>query len=334
MGCANLFSNLSGGMRMDEYQGKHAELTIDRPEALCRVAHALSSPVRMQIMRALGRRSMNVGELAEALGIPMSTAALGVKTLEEAGIIMAEMQPGARGSMKLCSRRLDSISINLAPADEQCASVITMQMPLGGYSVVGSIAPTCGLANEKTHIGEMDNPASFYLPDRFGAQLIWFRQGYLEYRFSVLELGNIEVEWMEVSFEACSEAPMYRDPWKSDIAVAVNGRRLGVWTSPCDCGGRRGRLTPSWWSELSTQYGFLKTWRVDRTGSYLENIRIGDVGLDDLELYDKDYISVRIGVPPDVQNVGGINLFGEQFGDFEQAIIMRIGYHLRALAQP
>ena len=127
---------------------------------------------------------------------------------------------------------------------------------------------------------------------------------------------------------------MYRDPWKSDIAVSVNGKRLGVWTSPCDCGGRRGRLTPAWWSELSTQYGFLKTWRVDRTGSYLENIHISDVNLDDLGLYEQDHISVRIGVPADAQNVGGINLFGECFGDFEQSIVMRIGYRMRALEQP
>ncbi len=315
---------------MDEFQGKHAELTIDRPDALRRIAHALSSPVRLQIMQALSKRSMNVGELAESLGIPMSTAALAVKTLEDAGVVMSEVQPGVRGSMKLCSRRLDSISINLDPVGEQRISVITLQMPIGGYSVAGGIVPTCGLAGDKTHIGEMDNPASFYLPDRFGAQLIWFRQGYLEYRFSVLEIGAMDVEWMEISFEACSEAPMYRDPWKSDIAVSVNGRRLGVWTCPCDCGGRHGRLTPSWWSELSTQYGFLKTWRVDKAGSYLENIPIGSTTLEDLGMNETDHISVRIEVPQDAQNIGGMNLFGEHFGDFEQPIVLRVGYRMRA----
>ena len=122
---------------------------------------------------------------------------------------------------------------------------------------------------------------------------------------------------------------MYRDPWKSDIFVSVNGRRLGVWTSPCDCGGRHGRLTPEWWSDLSTQYGFLKTWRVNGEGSYLEDARIGDVTLADLSLEDMPYIAVRIGVSPQAQHVGGINLFGERFGDHPQAIILRIGYHMR-----
>ena len=60
---------------MEELQGKHLDLSVDKPELLQRVAHARSSPVRLQIMQALGKRSMNVGELAQTLNIPMSTPA-------------------------------------------------------------------------------------------------------------------------------------------------------------------------------------------------------------------------------------------------------------------
>ncbi len=105
--------------------------------------------------------------------------------------------------------------------------------------------------------------------------------------------------------------------------------RLGVWTSPCDCGGRHGKLTPAWWSDFSTQYGFLKTWRVDNSGSYLENVPVSDVNLKTLRLGDADHISVRIEVPSDAQHVGGINLFGERFGDYAQPIVMRVGYRLK-----
>ena len=121
---------------------------------------------------------------------------------------------------------------------------------------------------------------------------------------------------------------MYRDPWKSDIVVEINGKRLGTWTCPSDCGGRRGLLTPNWWSDTSTQYGFLKNWRVDRSGSYLDNQRLSDVCLDDLELGRQPYIGVRIGVPADAEYVGGLNLFGEQFGDYPQSLVLRIGYRL------
>ena len=314
---------------MTDIQGKHAALSVQRPEEVRRIAHALASGVRLEMVRLLGTRSMNVGELAAALDIPMSTAAQGVKCLEAAGIIRCEAQPGVRGAMKLCSLRLDHVSIALGPPKRPSVSFLTMSMPVGGYSVADGIRPTCGLASEQGHIGDVDVPASFYLTDRFSAQLLWFRQGFLEYRFSVEKLAGIVPEWMEVSFEACSEAPMYRDPWKSDIAVELNGCRLGLWTCPCDCGGRHGSLTPAWWGDLSTQYGFLKTWRVDENGSYLEGDRIGDTRLADLRLGEGDFIRLRIGVPGDAQHVGGINLFGERFGDYPQALVMRIGYHVR-----
>jgi len=314
---------------MSDIQGKHIDLSLAKPDMLYRIAHALASPVRIRIMQALCNQSMNVGELSQALDIPMSTAALAVKTLEEAELITTETQPGARGSMKLCSRKIDTLSVDLGPQEEKEDSVLSMHMQLGGYSSADGICKTCGLAGEKTIIGEMDNPALFYSPDRFGAQLIWFRQGSLEYRFSCEQLEHMDIEWLELSFEACSEAPMYRDPWESDIAVSINGKRLGVWTCPCDCGGRQGRLTPEWWPELSTQYGFLKAWRVTKDGTYLENMRISDVTVDDLQLDGCDHIAVKIAIPEDAQNVGGINLFGEYFGDHPQGLMLCLGYHMR-----
>lgn len=313
---------------MDEIQGKHVDLSLGKPDQLYRLAHALASPVRIRIMQALCSRSMNVGELSETLDIPMSTTALAVKTLEEACIITTETQPGARGAMKLCSRRLDTLFIQLAPEEEE-SNVLAQMIPLGGYSQAEGITPTCGLASMKMIIGEMDVPAMFYSPERFHAQLLWFRQGALEYRFTFPYMDQMEIEWLELSFEACSEAPMYRDPWKSDIAVSINDRRLGIWTCPCDCGGRHGKLTPGWWPALSTQFGFLKTWRVCREGTYLDGVRLSDVTVADLHLREEPCIKARIEVPPDAQNVGGINLFGESFGDYPQAIMVRAGYHLK-----
>ena len=67
---------------------------------------------------------------------------------------------------------------------------------------------------------------------------------------------------------------------------------------------------------------------MDQHGSYLDNQKIGDVRLGDLELEKTPYISVRIGVPADAEYVGGLNLFGEQFGDYPQSLVLRIGYRL------
>ena len=309
-------------------QGKSARLTLEEPEEMARICHALSSPVRVGVLRLLAEESKSVGEIAEAMDLPMSTAALAVQVLQKAGLIITKTQPGNRGTLKLCSRKLDQITMDLVPPGEEQSQSISFAMPIGGYSSAEDIVPTCGLASANNLIGLMDAPAAFYLPGRLNAQLIWLQQGFLEYRFSADSVEYKDIEWLEVSFEACSEAPMYRDPWKSDIAVEINGKRLGIWTSPCDCGGRHGILTPEWWSDTSTQFGFLKIWRVDRSGTYLDNQRIGEMRLEDLRLTESDYISVRIGVPADAEYVGGLNLFGEQFGDYPQNLVLRVGYRL------
>jgi len=308
--------------------GKHARFTLEEPEEMAEVCHALSSPTRVRLLRLLSQESKSVGEIAEEMDMPMSTAALAVQVLQKAGLIITKNQPGARGTLKLCSRKLDEILINLTSPGEAPSRSISFSMPVGGYSSADDIVPTCGLASVNNLIGIMDSPASFYLPDRFSAQLIWLQQGFLEYRFSTESVDYGDIEWLELSFEACSEAPMYRDPWKSDVAVEINGNRLGIWTSPCDCGGRRGILTPEWWSETSTQFGFLKIWRVDETGTYLDNQRISPICLADLKLKEMPYISVRIGIPADAEYIGGLNLFGEAFGDYPQSLILRMGYHL------
>ena len=124
---------------MNDIRGKHMQINIDQDEQLYRAAHALASPVRIRIMRALGERSMNVGELAQKLDIPMSSAALAVKILEEAGMIMSETQPGARGAMKICSRKTDTIAISLMSEETRETNVMTLQMPIGGYSLAENI---------------------------------------------------------------------------------------------------------------------------------------------------------------------------------------------------
>ena len=312
---------------------KHMRLAIEDPERLCQVSRALSNPVRLKILQLLGKKSMlSVNDLADSLDVPVSTVALNIRTLEEAGLIFTENMPGIRGMLKLSTRKIDSLSIDLMPPAANTGSVLTTHLPVGGYSRVGRIKPTCGLAGVNSIIGEDDNPRAFYLQDRFSAQLLWFRQGFVEYMFSILRMDEIEVDWLELSFEACSEAPMYRDPWKSDIRVSINGKALGIWTSPCDCGEHRGRLNPAWWSDLSTQHGFLKTWRVDARGSCLDNMYISGTVLGDLQLSAGDAVTVRIEVPEDAENVGGINLFGEQFGDFPQDIVLQVGYHMKELA--
>ena len=305
--------------------GRHVTLSLDQIEQLCPVAKALSSPVRVRMLSLLGVRAMNVNELAEALSLPVSTAALNVRQLEAVGLIDTEIQPGIRGAMKLCSRRVESVSMSLVPRALEGFSALTIQLPIGGYSLAEHIRAECGMVSEHAWIGDANAPATFYHQDRFKAQMIWFRSGTMEYRFS---LGDVdaELDFIEFSMEISSNAPMYRKDYKSDIEVAVNGCLLGTWVSPGDYGGRRGRLNPPWWSDTASQFGLLKTWRVDASGSRLDGETISGVSLADLALNGREYIALSIGVREDATHVGGLNLFGEKFGDYPQGIVMRVGY--------
>ena len=60
---------------------------------------------------------------------------------------------------------------------------------------------------------------------------------------------------------------------------------------------------------------------------FLRNERISDVTLNDLHLMDADSIRVTLDVPAEREHQAGINLFGNFFGDYSQALNLMIGYH-------
>ena len=159
-------------LRTDE--NKHISLSLSEPDRLCPVAKALSSPVRARMLSLLCTRSMNVNELAEALSLPVSTAALNVRQLEEANLIACEIQPGIRGAMKLCSHRIDSIGIRLAADMRENENTLTIHLPIGSYSTAEHITPQCGMVSDHAWIGDSNTRRTFYHPDRLHAQMLWF----------------------------------------------------------------------------------------------------------------------------------------------------------------
>ena len=305
---------------------KEIELGLDRAEEMCRIAKALSSETRLEIIKLLNANSMNINEISEKLGMPPSTAALNIKVLEVSGIIHTELHPGVRGSMKLCSLKRDHISFTINSAIHSDYMTEIIDMPIGNY-VECKVAPTCGLVNDHIFIGSEDEPRSFYNPERTSAQLIWFHEGFLVYHFSNESIIDQHMKSMELSMEICSEAPNFKNDWPSDITVWINGYECATWTSPGDFGGRRGKLNPPFWSDGSTQYGKLKRFKANKTGFYIDDERVSDITVDDLNLCEGHYIDVRIGVKEKAKNLAGMNLFGEKFGDYNQNILLRLDYN-------
>ncbi|GLX66057.1 ArsR/SmtB family transcription factor [Paenibacillus glycanilyticus] len=304
------------------------ELTIDEPDRLVKVAHALSTSTRIGIIKLLlAKPNLNVIEIAAALDIPISTAATNVKVLEEAELILTELQPASRGAMKVCSRNFDDVRMILNPIAfyQNQSKMVEVEMPIGHF-IQFDIFPTCGMAGGSGMLFPEDEPDNFYHPDSRTAEIIWLRKGWVEYRFPSKIPPGAKVKSLEFSLEICSEAPNYNNDWPSEITAWVNDVEIGSWISPGDFGDHRGKLNPPWWNDSSTQYGLLKTWAIEESRSTVDNEQCSEITLRELHLNQKPYMTFRIGLKPDAKHQGGMNLFGKSFGDYAQGIMMRMQY--------
>ena len=294
-------------------------------DQVVQVLKALGSETRIAILRNVADRVVPLSQLALELELPASTAAMHILVLEKAGLLHTEMRPASRGLQKVCARTYDELVIDLPRGASQPTNVIEHAMPIGGFSEV-AVQPTCGLTGATQLIGFLDDPDSFYEPARLSAQLLWFGSGYVEYRFPNRLPPMATATKLQVSAEVCSEAPLHDPDWPSDITLWINDREIGTWTSSGDFGGERGRYTPAWWETKDTQYGVLKRWRVTDEGSTIDGMAGAAVCLADLSLEAGAPIRVRIGVKPDADHVGGLNLFGRRFGNYQQDLVLLMEY--------
>ena len=297
-------------------------LAVNMEEA-ADIAYALNVPLRRKILLLLVESPLNVNAIADRLDIPQSTCATSVKILEEAGLVSSEQVPAAKGSQKICRAACEEIVITLGGRPAADEKLIETEMPIGLFTDF-SVSPPCGLLAPESIIGFYDQASSFLDPKRATAALIWFTKGYLVYRFPRNYASWERISAISVTLELCSEFPGYRNDWPSDITLSINGLRLGTWTSPGDMGGARGRFTPAWWDLRNTQYGYLKSWRIAQDGSYIDGVRVSDSKLSDLDLEKADSFFVKIGVEDGAENMGGVNIFGRGFGNYEQGIVFRI----------
>lgn len=290
------------------------------------IIKALSSDVRLKILDVLSAEPCNVNDIAGRLDLPQSTVATNVAILEKTGLIDTENTKARKGSQKICAARYREILVRFGETalEDQANAGVQVEMPIGLYTNYEVSAP-CGLCSPESVIGYLDVPDSFLNPDRMKAGLLWFEQGWVEYKFPNNSIYKDKpVRRLELSLELSSETPGTNPNWLSDISIWINNVRIGVWTSPGDFGDRRGKLTPAWWKLEGSQYGLLKNWLVTAEGSFVDGVRLSDVTLGDLKLADHHSIKVRIGVEENAEHLGGINIFGKTFGNYSQDIVLRL----------
>ncbi len=300
-------------------------LTIN-PEDNIAILKGLASTIRIRILKLLHERGrLNVNEISRLLELPQSTVATNVQMLEEAGLITTETVKAKKGHQKICAARFDEIIVRFESAEpRQDSNMVEVSMPLGLFTSCEVSAP-CGLCSPEGIIGLLDVPDFFLDPNRVQAALIWFGRGHVEYKFpNNAKILNASVESLEFSMELSSEVPGTNTNWPSDITLWVNDIAAGTWTSPGDFGDKRGVYTPNWWKLEGSQYGKLKSWRIDSEGTFVDGVRLSNVTIGSLDLQTHHSIRMRIGIDSKAEHPGGVNIFGKGFGNYDQDIVMRL----------
>ncbi len=293
---------------------------------------ALGLESRVAIVRFLSQGDRNIAEIGAELGLSQPTVTRHVQQLEQAGLVTSEYVPGQQGMQKRCHLRYTRLVVDLGADEAAEANVDEVRMPIGLYTLVSPGTP-CGLASTTKFIGFLDKTQAFYDPERASAEILWMANGFVEYTFPNDLPTTVEVERLDFSMEVCSEAPDHNPDWPSDLTLWINGVEVGTWTSPADFGGKRGLLNPAWWVEHMTQHGLLKIWTVERGGTFVDGVRVSDVGLARLMVQPQQPITIRLGVKADAEHQGGFNLFGKGFGNYAQDLVLRLHYERRAAAR-
>lgn len=290
---------------------------------------ALSSPTRLQIIRLLGNESLTLSQIADKLDLPLSSASMHIKILEECNLLGTDHSVKRKGSTKFYSFPNFDISITMrlqSNINKRRPASYVRSVKIGDYADA-SFAENCGIASETELLME-NNPHDAFTVNRHDAQLIWSHgYGYLEYAISN-EYAFIGIlEELNFSLELCSEARGYNHNFPSDITFWINGVELCTFKCPGDYGNRYGKYTPDWWFPDSTKYGVLTTVAVVNEGVYLNGKAVGKhVGLPALNLKDGNRTTLKIGIKDNAVNKGGFNVFGEKFGDYAQDIVFNATY--------
>lgn len=313
---------------MEYSHGKHSfKLDLNEIDRSCLVAKALSSPVRLQLLRLLVQQSMTMGELAQSLYVSLSSISMHTKVLQEAGLITIIPKPGMHGAQKICGIRSDKVEFDFFSSSNTTQNLqpVMINIPVGCYCEA-NICPPCGIVSNKNYVDIEDTPYCFFEPGHTDAQLIWFTSGYLKYRISNKELAAQNVKAISVSFEVCAEAPGYNNDWPSDIYIKLNDHFITQFRVKGDYGGMRGINNPSWWSESNTQYGELKVLYIDDREILLNGQKVSPLSLSDLKLQEGYTFLLELGVSSEAHYKGGMNLFGSNFGNYAQDIRIEVYY--------
>jgi len=297
-------------------------LDEDNTQAIESICKALSSPVRLSMVRQLHESPMTIMELAKRNGITNSTAIFHLNILQESGIVKVKYLPSQKGIAQVNFIAFQNVILT-RDGGKTSGDIMIDEQSLGVGCYADASLDSFGFATDKElfHI-----TVSEFDQRRFGATLIWTFGGTATYHFPNFNFRSKRVTKLQFSLELCSETTCYRNDWKSDIFFAVNGVEVAHYLSPGDFGGERARFTPSWWPRNMTQYGKLVVVDVTDEGTFVNHEKVSDKTLADVAPCRDNKIAFTVFNKKDSTYYGGFNLFGRGAGNYDQDIVLTTYY--------
>lgn len=303
---------------MQKHSGSILTISATEDNAALR---ALSVPARVNILRLLcSNGPRNVNDIASALGLPQSSVAVGVRILEEAGLVNTKALKARKGYQKICSSVYDGILVRFKDVQvERDEEIFEVSMPIGLYMSCETHMP-CGLRSKEGVIGVPDSPDCFFDPQRIQACLLWFDRGYVQYEFpNASQTHSKKVYAIEFSMEMASGFPGSAAGKSTDIGVAINSVAIGKWKLPNeDNETLRGRKVGK------PKFPTLITWLTTDEGTFVNGTAVSSVTIDELAICQKHSVCLRIEIKDEDQPAGGVSVFGRGLGQYNHDILMRI----------
>ena len=286
----------------------------------------LGSDVRMRIVELLSERGeMNMNEIASALDLTNGALTAHIRRLEECGIIQTVTECTGHGNQKRCSMKVDQILVNGRTEEVREIRVKDEELQIGYFDAFDVTAP-CGLCSVYSMIGRENDTHYFALPDRLQAGLLWFSEGYVEYRIPNLLSANQKMNQMTFYFEISPDRVGMLPDSQAEIDFYLNERKIATWVTPPEFQWSKGIYTPAWWYGRERQFGLMKMIVVTRIGTYVDGMKVSEVGMGDFTAEELQHLKLRIGVEKRGRYQGGVALYGTGFGNYNQDIHVRVHY--------
>ena len=71
---------------------------------------------------------------------------------------------------------------------------------------------------------------------------------------------------------------------------------------------------------------FIEREKNNKKGTYIDGLQISDITIKDLNLTDRSTVRFKMAVNEDADHVGGLTIYGKNFGNYNQDINIRINY--------